>query len=159
MKVLKVWRLLMKEKDYTTLSLEELLKDKKKNLTQQGDLKKASAELDKEIASRPEIQDHINTLSNTGGSKRVPLDNLIPLDLRVQYKVTRTWDQDFLSKVKKDIPKNLFPFKIQYVEDVVLSKKLMSENEDVYDKIQEGLKTKINERPYVQFIEPLKGDK
>ena len=149
----------MKEKDYTTLSLEELLKDKKKNLTQQGDLKKASAELDKEIASRPEIQDHINTLSNTGGSKRVPLDNLIPLDLRVQYKVTRTWDQDFLSKVKKDIPKNLFPFKIQYVEDVVLSKKLMSENEDVYDKIQEGLKTKINERPYVQFIEPLKGDK
>tara|TARA_R110002167_G_scaffold12376_2_gene52560 strand:+ start:1083 stop:1562 length:480 start_codon:yes stop_codon:yes gene_type:complete len=159
MKLLKVWRLLMKEKDYTTLSLEELLKDKKKNLTQQGDLKKASAELDKEIASRPEIQDHINTLSNTGGSKRVPLDNLIPLDLRVQYKVTRTWDQDFLSKVKKDIPKNLFPFKIQYVEDVVLSKKLMSENEDVYDKIQEGLKTKINERPYVQFIEPLKGDK
>tara|TARA_R100001369_G_scaffold35556_1_gene60829 strand:+ start:106 stop:585 length:480 start_codon:yes stop_codon:yes gene_type:complete len=159
MKVLKVWRLLMKEKDYTTLSLADLLKDKKKNLTSQGNLKKASAELDIEIASRPEIQDHINTLSNTGGSKRVPLNNLIPLDIRVQYRVTRSWDQEFLSKLKKDIPKNLFPFKTQFVEDTTLSKKVMVENEDVYDKIQEGLSTKINERPYIQFIDPLKGDK
>lgn len=32
----------------------------------QAELKAASAELDKEIASRPEIQEHIKTLSNTG---------------------------------------------------------------------------------------------
>ena len=58
--------------------LEALLKAKKKNLTQQAKLKAASAELDKEIASRPEVQEHIQTLSNTGGSARVPLNNLIP---------------------------------------------------------------------------------
>ena len=48
---------------------------------------------------------------------------------------------------------------IQYVEDTVKSKKIAEENQDVYDKIQEGLQTKINERPYIQFIDPLKGDK
>lgn len=149
----------MKMKNLSELCLADLLKEKKKNLTMQADLKKASAELDNEIASRPEIQKHIKKLSNTGGSTRVPLDNLIPLDIRLQYKITRSWDQEFLSKVKKDIPKNLFPFKTHYVEDTAFSKKVMEENQDVYDKIQEGLQTKINERPYIQFIDPLKGDK
>ena len=149
----------MKKKNISELCLADLLKEKKKNLTMQADLKKASAELDNEIASRPEIQKHINKLSNTGGSTRVPLDNVIPLDIRLQYKVTRSWDQEFLSKVKKDIPKNLFPFKIQFVEDTAMSKKIAEENQDVFDKIQEGLQTKINERPYISFIDPLKGGK
>ena len=61
----------------------------------QAELKAASAELDKEIASRPEIQEHIKTLSNTGGSARVPMSNLIPFDLRVQYKITKSWDQAY----------------------------------------------------------------
>ena len=149
----------MTNKKIKDLCLADLLKEKKKNLTKQAELKQASAELDKEIASRPEIQKHIKKLSNTGGSTRVPLNNVIPLDIRLQYRVTRSWDQEFLSKVKKDIPKNLFPFKTQFVEDTAMSKKIEKENQDVFEKIQEGLQTKINERPYIQFIDPLKGDK
>ena len=149
----------MTNKKITDLCLADLLKEKKKNLTKQAELKQASAELDKEIASRPEIQKHIKKLSNTGGSTRVPLNNVIPLDIRLQYRVTRSWDQEFLSKVKKDIPKNLFPFKTQFVEDTAMSKKIAEENQDVFDKIQEGLQTKINERPYISFIDPLKGSK
>ena len=149
----------MTNKKITDLCLADLLKEKKKNLTKQAELKQASAELDKEIASRPEIQKHIKKLSNTGGSTRVPLNNVIPLDIRLQYRVTRSWDQEFLSKVKKDIPKNLFPFKTQFVEDTAMSKKIEEENQDVFEKIQEGLKTKINERPYISFIDPLKGSK
>jgi hypothetical protein len=150
---------LMTDKNYITFCLEALLKEKKKNLTMQAELRAASSELDKEIASRPEIQEHIKTLSNTGGSKRVPLNNLIPFDLRVQYKVTRSWDQSFLAKIRQDIPENLFPFKTEYVEDTALSKKIMNDHQDIFDKVQEGLQTKINERPYVQFIDPLKGEK
>jgi hypothetical protein len=77
----------------------------------------------------------------------------------VQYKVTRSWDQDFLSKVKQDIPENLFPFKTKYIEDSALSKTIEQNYPDVFDKFQEGLQTKINERPYVSFVEPLKGTK
>ena len=157
--LLKVWRLIMKKKNISELCLADLLKEKKKNLTMQAELKDASAELDIEIASRPEIQKHIKKLSNTGGSTRVPLENIIPLDIRLQYKITRSWDQEFLCKVKKDIPKNLFPFKTQFVEDKAMSKKIEEENQDVYEKIQEGLQTKINERPYISFIDPLKGGK
>jgi hypothetical protein len=40
-----------------------------------------------------------------------------------------------------------------------MSKKIAEENQDVFDKIQEGLQTKINERPYISFIDPLKGGK
>ena len=149
----------MTNKKITDLCLADLLKEKKKNLTKQAELKQASAELDKEIASRPEIQKHIKKLSNTGGSTRVPLNNVIPLDIRLQYRVTRSWDQEFLSKVKKDIPKNLFPFKTQFVEDTAMSKKIEEENQDVFEKLQEGLQTKINERPYISFIDPLKGSK
>ena len=112
----------MTNKKIKDLCLADLLKEKKKNLTKQAELKQASAELDKEIASRPEIQKHIKKLSNTGVSTRVPLNNVIPLDIRLQYRVTRSWDQEFLSKVKKDIPKNLFPFKTQFVEDTAMSK-------------------------------------
>ena len=149
----------MTNKKIKDLCLADLLKEKKKNLTKQAELKQASAELDKEIASRPEIQKHIKKLSNTGGSTRVPLNNVIPLDIRLQYRVTRSWDQEFLSKVKKDIPKNLFPFKTQFVEDTAMSKKIEEENQDVFEKIQDGLQTKINERPYISFIDPLKGSK
>ena len=149
----------MTNKKIKDLCLADLLKEKKKNLTKQAELKQASAELDKEIASRPEIQKHIKKLSNTGGSTRVPLNNVIPLDIRLQYRVTRSCDQEFLSKVKKDIPKNLFPFKTQFVEDTAMSKKIEEENQDVFEKIQEGLQTKINERPYISFIDPLKGSK
>ena len=149
----------MTNKKIKDLCLADLLKERKKNLTKQAELKQASAELDKEIASRPEIQKHIKKLSNTGGSTRVPLNNVIPLDIRLQYRVTRSWDQEFLSKVKKDIPKNLFPFKTQFVEDTAMSKKIEEENQDVFEKIQEGLQTKINERPYISFIDPLKGSK
>ena len=149
----------MTNKKIKDLCLADLLKEKKKNLTKQAELKQASAELDKEIASRPEIQKHIKKLSNTGGSTRVPLENIIPLDIRLQYKITRSWDQEFLCKVKKDIPKNLFPFKTQFVEDTAMSKKIEEENQDVFEKIQEGLQTKINERPYISFIDPLKGSK
>jgi hypothetical protein len=35
----------------------------------------------------------------------------------------------------------------------------MNDHQDIFDKVQEGLQTKINERPYVQFIDPLKGEK
>ena len=146
----------MKKKNLSELCLADLLKEKKKNLTMQADLKKASAELDNEIASRPEIQKHIKKLSNTRGSTRVTLNNVIPLDIRLQYKITRSWDQEFLSKVKKDIPKNLFPFKTHFVEDTAMSKKIAEDNQDVFDKIQEGLQTKINERPYISFVEPTK---
>jgi|TARA_B100001094_G_C17958617_1_gene684251 hypothetical protein len=136
--------------------LEALLKAKKKNLTQQAELKAASAELDKEIASRPEVQEHIQTLSNTGGSARVPLNNLIPFDLRVQYKVTKSWDQEFLSKCVADGYK--IPFKVQYAEDTKAVKVCKEDDPDLWDYVEKGLQTKINERPYVQFIDPLKGE-
>ena len=29
---------------------------------------------------------------------------------------------------------------------------------DLWDYVEKGLQTKINERPYVQFIDPLKGE-
>jgi hypothetical protein len=144
------------QKDYTEFCLEALLKAKKKNLTQQAELKAVSSDLDKEIASRPEIQEHIKTLSNTGGSTRVPLDNLIPFDLRVQYKVTKTWDQGHLAKCVAD--GHHIPFNVQYAEDTKAVKECKENNIDLWDLVQEGLQTKINERPYVQFIDPLKGE-
>jgi|TARA_R110000796_G_scaffold203695_1_gene319938 hypothetical protein len=147
----------MTEKDITEFCLEALLKAKKKNLTMQAELKAESSRLDIEIASRPEIQEHIKVLSNTGGSTRVPLKNLIPFDLRVQYKVTKTWDQGHLAKCVADGYK--IPFKVQYAEDIKAVKQCMEDNPDLWDFVQEGLQTKINERPYVQFIDPLKGEK
>ena len=144
------------QKDIKEFCLEALLKAKKKNLTMQAELKAASLELDIEIASRPEIQEHIKKLSNTGGSTRVPLNSLIPFDLRVQYKVTKTWDQGHLAKCVADGYK--IPFKVQYAEDIKAVKQCMEDNPDLWDFVQEGLQTKINERPYVQFIDPLKGE-
>ena len=145
------------QKDIKEFCLEALLKAKKKNLTMQAELKAASLELDIEIASRPEIQEHIKKLSNTGGSTRVPLNSLIPFDLRVQYKVTKTWDQGHLAKCVADGYK--IPFKVQYAEDIKAVKQCKEDNPDLWDFVQEGLQTKINERPYVQFIDPLKGEK
>ena len=50
-----------------------------------------------------------------------------------------------------------FPFKTKYVEDSALSKMIEQNYPDIFDKFQEGLQTKINERPYVSFVDPLKG--
>jgi len=144
-------------KDYSTLSLPQLLVEKKKNLKNQAELKEQSSLLDFAITKHPDVHRQVNILSNTGGSTRVHLNGVIPKDLRVQYKVTRTWDQDFLAKLKQDIPSDLFPFKTKYVEDTSLSKMIMEHHADVYDLCQEGLQTKINERPYIQFVDPLKG--
>ena len=142
------------QKDIKEFCLEALLKAKKKNLTMQAELKAASAELDIEIASRPEIQEHIKTLSNTGGSTRVPMNNLIPFDLRVQYKVTKSWDQEYLSKCVADGYE--IPFKIQYAEDTKAVNICKEDTPALWEYVEQGLQTKINERPYVQFIDPLK---
>ena len=144
-------------KDYSKLTLPQLLVEKKKNLAKQAELKEQSSLLDFAITAHPEVHGQVNRLSNSGGSTRVQLNGIIPKDLRVQYKVTRSWDQNFLSQVKHDIPENLFPFKTKYVEDSALSKMIEQNHPDVFDKFQEGLQTKINERPYVAFVDPLKG--
>ncbi len=145
-------------KDYSTLSLPQLLVEKKKNLAKQAELREQSSLLDFAITKHPDVHAQVNRLSNTGGSTRVTLNGVIPKDLRVQYKITNTWDQEFLSKLKHDIPAELFPFKTIYKEDTALSKMLEENHQDVFDKCREGLVTKINERPYIQFIDPLKGD-
>ena len=98
-------------KDYSKLTLPQLLVEKKKNLAKQAELKEQSSLLDFAITAHPEVHGQVNRLSNSGGSTRVQLNGIIPKDLRVQYKVTRSWDQNFLSQVKQDIPENLFPFK------------------------------------------------
>ena len=144
-------------KDYSKLSLPQLLVEKKKNLEAQAKLKDESSLLDFAITKHPDVHDQVKRLSNTGGSTRVHLNGIIPKDLRVQYKVTRSWDQNFLAQVKHDIPNDLFPFTTVYKEDTSLSKMIEENHQDIFDKFQEGLQTKINERPYVQFVDPLKG--
>jgi len=144
-------------KDYSTLSLPQLLIEKKKNLAKQAELKEQSAQLDFAITKHPDVHKQVNRLSNTGGSTRVHLNGVIPKDLRVNYKITRSWDQSFLSKVKDEIPEDLFPFTTVYKEDTALSKMIEANHQDIFDKFQEGLQTKINERPYIQFVDPLKG--
>ena len=144
-------------KDHSKLSLPQLLVEKKKNLEAQAELKEQSSSLDFAITKHPDVHKQVNRLSNTGGSTRVHLNGIIPKDLRVQYKVTRSWDQNFLAQVKHDIPDELFPFTTVYKEDTALSKMIEANHQDIFDKFQEGLQTKINERPYVQFVDPLKG--
>ena len=78
----------------------DLLKMKKKNLSKQAELRKESEALDRELATRQEILETIGDLNESGGSKRVKLDGLIPLDLRVQYRVTRSWDQAHINIIK-----------------------------------------------------------
>jgi nanoRNase/pAp phosphatase (c-di-AMP/oligoRNAs hydrolase) len=79
---------------------------------------------------------------------------LIPKDIRVQYKVTRTWDQEYLKGIRDDIGN--FPFKSTFVEDTRASKKLKDNDPNTWEVIERGLVTKINERPYISFIDPLK---
>ena len=140
---------------YDNYSLMGLLKLKKANLTSQSKLRIESKLLDEAIAKCPEVVDVTKALSNSGGSKRVQLNGLIPKDLRVQYKVTKSWDQDYLNNLSKELQN--FPFTKQYVEDVSATKKIKDEDPKAWEHIEKGLTTKINERPYITFIDPLKG--
>jgi|TARA_R110000824_G_scaffold93919_2_gene227028 hypothetical protein len=141
--------------NYEAYGLVDLLKLKKANLSSQSKLREESKLLDEAIAQCPEVFEVTKLLSNSGGSKRVQLKGLIPKDLRVQYKVTKSWDQDYLNDLSKELQN--FPFTKQYVEDSRATKKLQDEDPKAWDYIEKGLTTKINERPYVTFIDPLKG--
>ena len=138
-----------------TKELVGLLKAKKVNLAKQAELREESKQLDEAIAVCPEVVEVTKLLSNSGGSKRVQLNGLIPKDLRVQYKVTKSWDQDYLNDLSKELQN--FPFTKQYVEDTRATKKVQDEDPKAWEYIEKGLTTKINERPYVTFIDPLKG--
>ena len=50
------------------LNFVDLLKMKKKNLSDQADLRKQSEALDKEIASRQEVLNAVGDLHESGGS-------------------------------------------------------------------------------------------
>ena len=54
--------------------------------------------------------------------------------------------------------KKTFPFKTEFVENVRESQKIQEADPDTWHKIESALTTKINERPYISFIDPLKGD-
>ena len=138
------------------MGLRSLLKLKKINLQQQAKLKEESKNLDNAIVECEEVKPITQTLSNSGGSKRVELNGAIPKDLRVQFKVTRKWDQELLQDLAKDVTG--FPFKSEFVEDVRQSKKMQEADPETWQKIESALTTKINERPYISFIDPLKGD-
>ena len=142
--------------NYESMGLRSLLKLKKINLQQQAKLKEESKNLDNAIVECEEVKPITQTLSNSGGSKRVGLNGAIPKDLRVQFKVTRKWDQELLQDLAKDITG--FPFKSEFVEDVRQSKKMQETDPETWQKIESALTTKINERPYISFIDPLKGD-
>jgi hypothetical protein len=68
----------------------------------------------------------------------------------------RKWDQELLQDLAKDITG--FPFKSEFVEDVRQSKKMQEADPETWQKIESALTTKINERPYISFIDPLQGD-
>jgi hypothetical protein len=142
--------------NYESMGLRSLLKLKKINLQQQAKLKEESKNLDNAIVECEEVKPITQTLSNSGGSKRVGLNGAIPKDLRVQFKVTRKWDQELLQDLAKDITG--FPFKSEFVEDVRQSKKMQEADPETWQKIESALTTKINERPYISFIDPLQGD-
>ena len=142
--------------NYESMGLRSLLKLKKINLQQQAKLKEESKNLDNAIVECEEVKPITQTLSNSGGSKRVELNGAIPKDLRVQFKVTRKWDQELLQDLAKDVTG--FPFKSEFVEDVRQSKKMQKADHETWQKIESALTTKINERPYISFIDPLKGD-
>ena len=142
--------------NYESMGLRSLLKLKKINLQQQAKLKEESKNLDNAIVECEEVKPITQTLSNSGGSKRVGLNGAIPKDLRVQFKVTRKWDQELLQDLAKDITG--FPFKSEFIEDVRQSKKMQEADPETWQKIESALTTKINERPYISFIDPLKGD-
>ena len=142
--------------NYESMGLRSLLKLKKINLQQQAKLKEESKNLDNAIVECEEVKPITQTLSNSGGSKRVELNGAIPKDLRVQFKVTKKWDQELLQDLAKDVTG--FPFKSEFVEDVRQSKKMQEADPETWQKIESALTTKINERPYISFIDPLKGD-
>ena len=146
----------MKDKtNYDSYELIDLLQLKKTNLSYQSKLREESKILDEAIVKHPEVNKFSKTLSNSGGSKRVPLNGLIPKDLRIHYKISKSWDQGFLNVLSKELQN--FPFKKEFIEDVHASSKIKEEAPKSWEYIEKGLTTKINERPYIYFIDPLKG--
>lgn len=141
--------------NYDSFGLVELLRLKKVNLSEQSKLREESKTLDEAIANTPEVREVAKTLSNSGGSKRVPLNGLIPKDLRIQYKITKSWDQDYLNDLSKELQN--FPFKKEFTEDSSATKRIQAEDPKAWEYIEKGLTTKINERPYIALIDPLKG--
>lgn len=140
--------------NYSTWPLNDLLKLKRSNLKEQEELREKAKIYDFAISNHPDIAEQVQLLSNTGGSKRIQLNGLIPKDIRIQYKVTRTWDQEYLKGISNDIGN--FPFRSEFVEDIRASKKLKDNDPNTWEVIERGLVTKINERPYISFIDPLK---
>tara|TARA_Y100000004_G_scaffold33215_1_gene35215 strand:- start:2398 stop:2997 length:600 start_codon:yes stop_codon:yes gene_type:complete len=141
--------------NYDNYELVNLLKAKKDNLSQQAKLREESKVIDEAIANNAEVKEQIKSIHNSGGSKRVQLNGIIPKDLRVQFKVTKQWDQEQLHDLARCL--NTFPFKTEFVEQVKESAKLKESDPKAWSQIEEALTTKINERPYISFIDPLKG--
>lgn len=141
--------------NYDNYELVNLLKAKKDNLSQQAKLREESKVIDEAIANNAEVKEQIKSIHNSGGSKRVQLNGIIPKDLRVQFKVTKQWDQEQLHDLSRCL--NTFPFKTEFVEQVKESTKLKESDPKAWSQIEEALTTKINERPYISFIDPLKG--
>ena len=141
--------------NYDNYELVNLLKAKKDNLSQQAKLREESKAIDEAIANNDEVKEQIKSIHNSGGSKRVQLNGIIPKDLRVQFKVTKQWDQEQLHDLSRCL--NTFPFKTEFVEQVKESTKLKESDPKAWSQIEEALTTKINERPYISFIDPLKG--
>lgn len=141
--------------NYDNYELVNLLKAKKDNLSQQAKLREESKAIDEAIANNAEVKEQIKSIHNSGGSKRVQLNGIIPKDLRVQFKVTKQWDQEQLHDLSRCL--NTFPFKTEFVEQVKESTKLKESDPKAWSQIEEALTTKINERPYISFIDPLKG--
>ncbi len=147
----------MAETDREFDDLAELLTRKQNNLALQARLREESKELDIAIARHPKIKDKVIQMSNTGGAARVSLDEY-DFDIKVDYRVKRSWDQDLVGKIHSEgsIPQNLFPFNIEYKE----SKKdttILAENfPSHYQKLSQALTTEISDRPYVSFLEKRK---
>ena len=133
--------------------LQELIERKKKNLLWQKKLREESKELDIAIARHPRVNDQVIQLSNTGGSHRVILDDF-DADIKVEYRLKKSWDQDYVAKVHAEgkVPANLWPFQIEYKEDKRKTSTLAEQHPSHYYKLAEGLTTEISDRPYVSFV-------
>ena len=91
----------MAETDREFDDLAELLTRKQNNLALQARLREESKELDIAIARHPKIKDKVIQMSNTGGAARVSLDEY-DFDIKVDYRVKRSWDQDLVGKIHSE---------------------------------------------------------
>ena len=119
--------------NYDNYELVNLLKAKKDNLSQQAKLREESKAIDEAIANNAEVKEQIKSIHNSGGSKRVQLNGIIPKDLRVQFKVTKQWDQEQLHDLSRCL--NTFPFKTEFVEQVKESTKLKESDPKAWMKL------------------------